>query len=69
MEAAKEKILESLGHGDKTKIAKQLGLSRNYVYMVLRGEYKNENIWLAAATIATKRAADKKKLEEMAKSL
>lgn len=69
MEAAREKILETLQHGDKTRIAKQLSLSRNYVYMVLSGKNKNENVWLAAAAIAAKRAAAKKKLQEMAKSL
>lgn len=60
---AQKKISGKLRYGDHTRIAKHLGLSPNYVSMVIRGLYMNEKIWEVAALLAEEHDQTERRLQ------
>lgn len=64
-----EKIVAKLQYGDKTKIANALGMSRMAVLKVLRGDYRNDDVWREAAKVAAENNNVEKEIEQIAGSL
>jgi len=64
-----KKIKKFLRRGDMSAIALEFSVSRAFVYAVLAGERKNDDILKRAAELAAIRKAESQKLKETLKSL
>lgn len=63
------KIASRLKRGDKKKIAEKIGVHVNTVSAVLRGEWRNDNVWTEAMSIVALRNSVILEKEKLAKAL